>query len=129
MQPWWKQYQRFRSCCHCNSCKDFDWFKGTTVSFESLQCMHDCVRTCQHWLFNTFTTENYSLYKERAHFARSLLAPVSKHIAYFTHINIASSVDTYQVHQLALAENVRACSVNEQEKVVQAINSLLKRTS
>ena len=61
--------------------------------------------------------------------ASSLRAPVSKHIAYFTHINIASSVDTYQVHQLALAENARVCSVNEQEKVVQAINSLLKRTS
>ena len=28
-------------------------------------------------------------YKERARFARSLLAPVSKHIAYFTHINLA----------------------------------------
>ena len=38
-------------------------------------------------------------YKERARFARSLLAPVSKHIAYFTHINfklayIASCVET-----------------------------------
>ena len=29
------------------------------------------------------------VYKERARFARSLLAPVSKHIAYFTHINLA----------------------------------------
>ena len=38
----------------------------------------------------------HSNYKERAHFARSLLAPVCKHIAYFIHINlpyIASSVD------------------------------------
>ena len=36
------------------------------------------------------------IYKERARFTRSLLAPIFEHIAYFTHINlayIASSVD------------------------------------
>ena len=61
--------------------------------------------------------------KERARFARSLLAPVSKHIAYFTQpvalIHIKCTSYSWKC----------ACSVNEQEKVVQAINSLLTRTS
>ena len=76
---------------------------------------------------------NVIKYKERARFARSLLAPVlvSKHIAYFTHINlayIASSVHTLS-SALAIAKLKCACLVNEQEKVVQAISLLLTRTS
>ena len=37
------------------------------------------------------------IYKERARFARSLLAPISKHIAYFTQINLIAYIASWQI--------------------------------
>ena len=61
-------------------------------------------------------------YKELAPFARSLLAPVSKHMAYFTHTNlacIASSVDMRILYVSsdapAIADNVHAQSMNRKK--------------
>ena len=63
--------------------------------------------------FDSVAISEHKINKERARFARSLLAPVS------------AALDTYQVKmKMRMLER----SVSEQEKVVQAISSLLTRT-